>query len=189
MYQIKNLEFLFISSIHLFSSISILHLPNLVDFVYQNQGSLILEGLNSLNVFILKFMTSFYQSISIETKFGYYMFSTTILIFLIMKILLDFAEIFIVDWLPLWGWGLRGRGAYIYRQTGNEDFQYGISRFCEKYGRKTVFSTLDGAGNYWKKYNGISIFGHLFLQNLFCFNTCKVFGTLSRLLNSQNITL
>ena len=30
-------------------------------------------------------------------------------------------------------------------------FQYGISIFGEKYGRETVFSTLDGAGNYWKK--------------------------------------
>ena len=36
----------------------------------------------------------------------------------------------------------------ICRWTGNEDFQYGISRFGGKYGRETVFSTLDGAGNY-----------------------------------------
>ena len=36
----------------------------------------------------------------------------------------------------------------IFRWTGNEDFQYGISRFWEIYGRETVFSTLDGAGNY-----------------------------------------
>ena len=27
----------------------------------------------------------------------------------------------------------------IFRWTGNEDFQYGISRFWEKYGRETVF--------------------------------------------------
>ena len=39
----------------------------------------------------------------------------------------------------------------ICRWTRNEDFQYGISRFLEKYGRETVFITLDGAGNYWKK--------------------------------------
>ena len=32
--------------------------------------------------------------------------------------------------------------------TGNEDFQYGISRFWEKYGQKTVFPTTDGAGKY-----------------------------------------
>ena len=53
---------------------------------------------------------------------------------------------------------------------GNKDFQYGISRFWEKYGRETVFSTLDGAGNYKKNneksgfeivINGIPIFGHL----------------------------
>ena len=36
----------------------------------------------------------------------------------------------------------------ICRWKGNEDFQYGVSRFCEKYGRETAFSTLDGAGNY-----------------------------------------
>ena len=30
---------------------------------------------------------------------------------------------------------------------GNKDFQYSISRFWERYDRKTVFSTLDGAGN------------------------------------------
>ena len=35
--------------------------------------------------------------------------------------------------------------------TRNEDFQHGISRFWKKYGRETVFSTLDGASNYWKK--------------------------------------
>ena len=58
----------------------------------------------------------------------------------------------------------------ICRWTGNEGFQYGISRFCRIYGRETVFSTLVGAGNYWKNNeksglviigNGISIFGHL----------------------------
>ena len=35
-----------------------------------------------------------------------------------------------------------------FRWLGNEYFQYGISRFWEKYGRQKVFSTLDGAGNY-----------------------------------------
>ena len=56
----------------------------------------------------------------------------------------------------------------ICRWTGNEDFQYGIFRFWEKYGREIIFSTLDGAGNYWKNNeksgfeitkNGISKFG------------------------------
>ena len=45
-----------------------------------------------------------------------------------------------------------GRGERsICRWTRNEDFQYFISRFWEKYGRETVSSTLDGAGNCWKK--------------------------------------
>ena len=48
------------------------------------------------------------------------------------------------------GVGEEGGGS-ICRWTRNEDFQYGISRFLEKYGRETVFITLDGAGNYWKK--------------------------------------
>ena len=60
-------------------------------------------------------------------------------------------------------------GDSICRGTGNEDFQYGASRFWKKYGRETVFSTLNGAGNYWKNNEksgfeiiktGISIFGH-----------------------------
>ena len=41
-----------------------------------------------------------------------------------------------------------GWGRSICQWTGNEDFQYGIPRFWEKYGRETVFSTIDGAGNY-----------------------------------------
>ena len=45
----------------------------------------------------------------------------------------------------------------ICRWTGNEDFQYGNSRFWGKYGRETVFSTLGGAGNYWKKQREIGI--------------------------------
>ena len=54
---------------------------------------------------------------------------------------------------------------------GNKDFQYGISRFWEKYGRETVFSTLDGAGNY-KKNNEkselvIKNFKKIFLKNYF----------------------
>ena len=40
-----------------------------------------------------------------------------------------------------------GGGGNICRWTGNEDFQYKILRFWEKYGRETVFSTLDSAGN------------------------------------------
>ena len=48
----------------------------------------------------------------------------------------------------------------ICRWTGNEDFQYGISRFWKKYGRETVFSTLEGVGNYWKKYREIGISNH-----------------------------
>ena len=41
--------------------------------------------------------------------------------------------------------------AYATANTENEDLQYGISRFWKKCFRETVFSTLDGAGNYWKK--------------------------------------
>ena len=41
---------------------------------------------------------------------------------------------------------IRG-GQSICQWTVNEDFQYGISRFWEKYCRETVFSTLDGVGN------------------------------------------
>ena len=39
-------------------------------------------------------------------------------------------------------------GRSIFWWTGNKKFQYGISRFWEKYGPETVFSTLDSAGNY-----------------------------------------
>ena len=53
--------------------------------------------------------------------------------------------------------GVGGGGSSICRWTGNEDFQYGISRFWEKYGRETGFSALDGAGNYWKKQREIGI--------------------------------
>ena len=64
------------------------------------------------------------------------------------------------------------------RWTGNEDFQYGISRCGEKYGRETVFSTLGYDGNYPKNNkksgfeiikNGISISGHLSEKILFLF--------------------
>ena len=74
--------------------------------------------------------------------------------------------------------GFKGRSS-IFRWTENEDFQYGISRFWEKYGRETVFSTLHGAGNYWKKHeksgfgiikNGILIFEHP-LKKSFAFKT------------------
>ena len=52
----------------------------------------------------------------------------------------------------IWGGGGGGGGVGgIYRWTGNEGFQHGISGFGRKHGRETVFSTLDGAGNYWKK--------------------------------------
>ena len=51
----------------------------------------------------------------------------------------------------------RGGGHSICQWTGNEDFQYSISRFLEKYDRETVFLTLDGAGNYWKKLREIGI--------------------------------
>ena len=37
------------------------------------------------------------------------------------------------------------------RWAGNKDFQYDISKFWKIYGWETVFSTLDGVGNYWKK--------------------------------------
>ena len=46
---------------------------------------------------------------------------------------------------------LQRGGRSIFRWTGNKKFQYGISRFWEKYGPETVFSTLDSAGNYQKK--------------------------------------
>ena len=69
-------------------------------------------------------------------------------------------------------------GRSICRWTGNEVFLYGISRFWEKCGRETVFSTLDGAGNYCKnneesefeviKY-GFPIFGHLSKNIVFLF--------------------
>ena len=39
--------------------------------------------------------------------------------------------------------------ASICRWMGNEDFQYGVSRFWKRYGWEMVFSTRDGAGNYW----------------------------------------
>ena len=58
--------------------------------------------------------------------------------------------------------------------TGNEGFQYFMSRFREKYGRKTVFSTLDGACNTLGLIitkNCISIFGHLSKSFLLVFNT------------------
>ena len=48
-------------------------------------------------------------------------------------------------------------GRSICRWTGNEDFQNGILRFWEKYGRETVFSTLDGVSNYWEKNRQIGI--------------------------------
>ena len=52
---------------------------------------------------------------------------------------------------------------------------------------KTVFSTLGGVANYWRKQqkiefeiikNGISIFGHLLKKIFFASNTSQVFGTL-----------
>ena len=52
--------------------------------------------------------------------------------------------------LQKWLTKQRGEGMgwhSICRWTRKEDFQYGISRFWEKYGRETVFSTLCGAGN------------------------------------------
>ena len=48
-------------------------------------------------------------------------------------------------------------GSSIFRWARNEDFQYGILRFWENYGRETVFSTLDGAGNYRGKKREIEI--------------------------------
>ena len=45
------------------------------------------------------------------------------------------------------GEGGEGGGRSICRWTGNEDFQYGISRFWERSGREIVFSTQHGAGN------------------------------------------
>ena len=71
---------------------------------------------------------------------------------------------------------------------GNKDFQYGISRFWGKYGRETVFSTLDGAGNY-KKNNEkselvIKNFKKIFFEKLFfAFHACQVFGTFENFKN------
>ena len=45
------------------------------------------------------------------------------------------------------GEGGEGGGRSIGRWTGNEDFQYGISRFWERSGREMLFSTQHGAGN------------------------------------------
>ena len=42
-------------------------------------------------------------------------------------------------------------GRSICQWTGNEVLQYGILRFWEKHAWETVFSRLDGAGNYCKK--------------------------------------
>ena len=65
---------------------------------------------------------------------------------------------------------------------GKERFSYGVSRFWEKYGRETVFPTLDGASNEKSGFdiiiNGISIFRHLLKTTFFfAFNTFQVFGT------------
>ena len=49
-----------------------------------------------------------------------------------------------------WGGGVGGVRS-ICRWTETEHFQHSISRSWEKNGRETVFPTLDGAGNYWKK--------------------------------------
>ena len=44
-------------------------------------------------------------------------------------------------------WRVEGLGEIICQWMGNEDFQYKIFRFWEKYGQETVFSTLEGDGN------------------------------------------
>ena len=90
------------------------------------------------------------------------------------------------------------KGRSICRWAENEDFQYGISRFWEKYGRETVFSTLGAACNYWEKQQEIGIWNHKkrnfdiwtsFKKIFFASNTSQVFGTLWRLLKSQNVIL
>ena len=44
--------------------------------------------------------------------------------------------------------GVFMEGHSICQWTRNEDFQYSILRFWEKYARDSVFSALDSAGNY-----------------------------------------
>ena len=61
-------------------------------------------------------------------------------------------------------------GHSICRWMGNEDFQYGISKFGEKYGREMVFSTLSRTNEksgFEIIKNGISIFGHLYYYYYF----------------------
>ena len=73
---------------------------------------------------------------------------------------------------------LKRGGRSICRWTRNEAFQYGVSRFWEKYSWEMVFSTLDGgvtAGKNNEKsgfeiiINDISVFQHLFKKTIFGF--------------------
>ena len=83
---------------------------------------------------------------------------------------------------------------------GNEDFRYGISGFAQKYGRETVFSTLDVAvitGKNNEKSaliiikNSIAIFGlfclffilrrYKFLIYKFTYSTMNLFQTLIKI--------
>ena len=89
----------------------------------------------------------------IEKMLQHWCFPMKFVKFLVTPILKNIRER-----LFLGAWG--GGGSSICRWTGNEDFQYGISRFWEKYGRETVFSALDGAGNYWKKQREIGIWNN-----------------------------
>ena len=68
------------------------------------------------------------------------------------KISIEGRDIFeiVVTNVRMWESSTNG-GCSIFRWRRNKGFQFGISRFWEKYGRETVFSTLDGAGNYCKK--------------------------------------
>ena len=93
----------------------------------------------------------------------------------------QFVSTALIDWQ---GWsvcvcveGGRGEGGgcevcghSICRWMGNEDFQYGISKFGEKYGREMVFSTLSRTNEksgFEIIKNGISIFGHLYYYYYF----------------------
>ena len=82
----------------------------------------------------------------------------------------------------------------IYQWTGNEDFHYSILTFWKKYGRQTVFSTLDGACIYWKKYWEIifeitKITSSMFLSHLTPQFTHTFFHIIHTLFTSNNAIL
>ena len=86
---------------------------------------------------------------------------------------------------PAYIWYRRWGGRSICHWAGHEDFQCGSWRFWKKYCRETAFSKLDGAGNYWKKYQEIWIWNNN-KRYFDIWTYLKIFfGTLWRL-KSQN---